>query len=142
MTTIRSRLGAAEAKDALRVLPLVLTLLGFTWFAYDRWLAVDAFLGLGIDAGNYLATMRQISGLDVSGEGLLRPPLIGYFLWPLVQIFGPLAALKIGALIVSLLHAGIFSPWLRVTSRVGLPSRRRLLSLLPSPRLRLLPGAT
>ena len=108
MTTIRSRLEAAEAKDALRVLPLVLTLLGFTWFAYDRWLAVDAFLGLGIDAGNYLATMRQISGLDVSGEGLLRPPLIGYFLWPLVQIFGPLAALKIGALIVSLLHAGIF----------------------------------
>ena len=108
MTRIQLRLEFAQAKGALQALPLVLTLLFFVWFAYDRWLAVDAVLGLGIDAGNYLATMRQISGENVSGEGLLRPPIIGYFLWPLVQIFGPLAALKIGAVIVSVLHAGIF----------------------------------
>ncbi len=108
MTRIQLRLEFAQAKGALQALPLVLTPLFFVWFAYDRWLAVDAVLGLGIDAGNYLATMRQISGENVSGEGLLRPPIIGYFLWPLVQIFGPLAALKIGAVIVSVLHAGIF----------------------------------
>ena len=108
LTIIRLRLESARAKVTLQALPLVFTLLFFAWFAYDRWLAVDLVLGLGLDTANYLATMHQISGVDVSGEGLLRPPLIGYFLWPLVHIFGPLPALKIGAVIVSTLHAGIF----------------------------------
>ncbi len=108
LTIVRLRLESARAKVTLQALPLVFTLLFFAWFAYDRWLAVDSVLGLGLDTANYLATMHQISGVDVSGEGLLRPPLIGYFLWPLVHIFGPLPALKIGAVIVSTLHAGIF----------------------------------
>jgi hypothetical protein len=68
-----------------------------------RIVALQPHLAVGLDAGNYLATMQQLFGTDVSGDGLQRPPLIGVVLWPLVQIFGPLEATKLLAVAASTL---------------------------------------
>lgn len=71
-------------------------------FAY-RMVTLRSQVALGIDAGNYLATMQQLFGTDVTGEGLRRPPLVGVALWPLVRLFGPLAATKLLAVAASVL---------------------------------------
>ncbi len=73
-------------------------------FAY-RMLLVRSHVALGIDAGSYLATMRQFFGTDITGWGLARPPLVGIVLWPLAQLFGPLAATKLLAIAASVLMA-------------------------------------
>lgn len=71
----------------------------FLW----RMVALRWYPVLSVDAGNYLATMQQLFGTDVTGEGLRRPPLVGIGLWPMVQIFGPLAATKLLAVAASVL---------------------------------------
>lgn len=71
-------------------------------FAY-RLVVLQSHVALGIDAGNYLATMQQLFGTDVSGHGLSRPPLVGVVLWPLTQVFGPLEATKLLAVAASVL---------------------------------------
>jgi hypothetical protein len=71
-------------------------------FVY-RLAMVSSHPGLGVDAGNYLATMRQVFGADICDGGLARPPLIGVALWPLVGLFGPLMATKLAAVAVSVL---------------------------------------
>ena len=71
-------------------------------FVY-RMVALRSHLALSLDAGNYLATMHQLFGTDVTGEGLRRPPLIGVALWPLVQLFGPLEATNLLTVAVSVL---------------------------------------
>lgn len=71
-------------------------------FTY-RMVALRSQVALGIDAGNYLATMQQLFGTDVSGEGLRRPPLVGIALWPLAQLFGSLEATKLLAVAASVL---------------------------------------
>jgi hypothetical protein len=71
-------------------------------FAY-RLVILQPHVALGIDAGNYLATMQQLFGTDVSGDGLGRPPLVGVALWPLAHVFGPLEATKLLAVAASVL---------------------------------------
>jgi hypothetical protein len=71
-------------------------------FVY-RIVMIRSQVGLGVDAGNYLATMRQLFGADVTGVGLQRPPLVGIVLWPLAHLFGPLTATKLLAVAVSVL---------------------------------------
>jgi len=68
-----------------------------------RLVVLQPQLALGTDAGDYLATMQQLFGTDVTGKGLTRPPLVGLALWPLVQIFGPLEATKLLAVAASVL---------------------------------------
>jgi hypothetical protein len=68
-----------------------------------RMVVLQSQLALGTDAGDYLATMQQLFGTDVTGKGLTRPPLVGLALWPLVQIFGPLEATKLLAVAASVL---------------------------------------
>ena len=71
-------------------------------FVY-RIVMIRSQVGLGVDAGNYLTTMRQLFGADVTGMGLQRPPLVGIALWPLAHLFGPLTATKLLAVAVSVL---------------------------------------
>ena len=71
-------------------------------FVY-RIVVLQSRVALGMDAGDYLATMRQLFGTDVTGKGLTRPPLVGLALWPLVQVFGPLEATKLLAVAASVL---------------------------------------
>ena len=68
-----------------------------------RMVILQPQVALGTDAGDYLATMQQLFGTDVTGKGLTRPPLVGLALWPLVQIFGPLEATKLLAVAASVL---------------------------------------
>jgi len=71
-------------------------------FVY-RITVIRSQVALGVDAGNYLATMRQLFGMDITDHGLPRPPLVGVALWPLVHLFGPLLATKLAAVGVSVL---------------------------------------
>jgi len=71
----------------------------FLW----RMVALRWHPALSVDAGNYLTTMQQLFGTDVTGEGLRRPPLVGVALWPLVQLFGPLEATRLLAVAASVL---------------------------------------
>lgn len=73
-----------------------------------RLLTTAPYLVIGDDTGSYLATLNSIQGNDLSGHGDLRPPLIGYYLWPLVSLFGQLTGAKVAALIASVVGAGSF----------------------------------
>ena len=60
-------------------------------------------LVIGDDTGTYLATLNFIKGTDFSGHGGERPPLVGFFMWPFVGLFGTFAGAKIAAVFASVL---------------------------------------
>jgi len=80
---------------------VALTLILANIFLY-RVVALRSQPALGLDAGNYLLTMRQLFGESIGSDGR-RPPVIGLVLWPLVQVLGPLEASKLLAVAASVM---------------------------------------
>ncbi len=60
-----------------------------------RYMAVRQHLDMGQDIANYLATMNTFFGNDVTGMGLLRPPLIALPLKAFTLVFGNLNGAKL-----------------------------------------------
>ncbi len=70
-----------------------------------RYLVLRPFEVVGADNANYLLTVRQVSGSDPSGLGLLRPPLVGLLLKPFVELLPATVALKAAGIVSSLIIA-------------------------------------
>jgi len=73
-----------------------------------RFFMTGSHIVIGDDTGTYLATLNFIRGEDLSGHGGERPPLVGYFLWPFVVMFGTLAGAKTAALVASVVGSFAF----------------------------------
>jgi hypothetical protein len=91
-----------------------------------RWAAVRQHIDMGHDIANYLGTMNTVFGQDVSGAGLLRPPLIALPLKLFTLAFGDLNGVKVLGVLVSvgigvpfyLLAKRICRPWIAVAVTV------------------------
>ena len=97
------RFGTGSQGIALTILCLgtVLTFL-------VRLIWTGPYLILGDDTGSYLSSLNFIQGTDLTGHGGIRPPLVGYFLYPFVEILGVFPGAKVAALVASVIGAGAF----------------------------------
>lgn len=97
------RFDTGSERIALGII-LVGTLLTFI----ARVITTGEYLVIGDDTGSYLTTLNFVQGTDLTGEGGLRPPLVGFYMMIFVEIFGLFPGAKIAALIASVSGAGAF----------------------------------
>ncbi len=76
-------------------LPTLVLLLSLAIVFILRYMAVREHLDMGPDIANYLNTMNTFFGHDVTGTGLLRPPLIALPLKAFTLVFGNLNGAKL-----------------------------------------------
>ncbi len=114
---------ASGARERLRPhLPTVVFLLSLVVVAMLRYFLVRQHLDMGQDMANYLATMNTVFGHDVTGTGLLRPPVIAIPLKLFTLIFGDLTGGKLLGIAVSvamgipcyLIARRVSRPWIAV----------------------------
>ncbi len=87
-----------------------------------RYCTVAQHLDMGDDIANYLSTMNTLFGHDVTGLGLLRPPLIALPLKAFTLAFGDLTGVKVLGVLLSvalgipffLLARRLCPPWIAV----------------------------
>jgi hypothetical protein len=79
---------------------------------------VRQHLDMGPDIANYLTTMNTLFGRDVTGVGLLRPPLIALPLKLFTLIFGDLVGAKVLGVIMSI---AIGVPFYLIAKRISRP---------------------
>ena len=77
---------------------------------FVRLFLTHSHLVIGDDTGTYLATWNFIRGEDFSGHGGERPPLVGFFMYPFIEVFGVFTGAKVSALLASVI--GSFSFYL------------------------------
>lgn len=116
--------GASSWERARPHLPLVSLLLALAIVAVLRYMLVRQHLDMGPDIANYLTTMNTFFGHDVTGTGLLRPPLIAIPLKAFTLTFGLLTGAKLLGVVVSvamgipffLIARRISHPWIAVAA--------------------------
>jgi hypothetical protein len=107
-------------------LPTLVFLLSLAIVAVLRYLVVRQHLDMGQDMANYLITMNTLFGHDVTGTGLLRPPLIAIPLKLFTLVFGNLAGGKLLGVTASvamgipvyLIAKRVSRPWIAVAVSV------------------------
>ena len=103
-------------------LPTLVLVLSLTIVAILRYMAVRQHMDMGQDMANYLTTMNTFLGQDVTGTGLLRPPLIAIPLKVFTLAFGDLTGGKLLGVSISvaigipfyLIAKRVSSPWIAV----------------------------
>ncbi|MQF80213.1 hypothetical protein FIL93_00015 [SAR202 cluster bacterium AD-493-K16_JPT_193m] len=93
----------------------------------DRMVRLDDFPVIGADGAHYLLTMRRVFGEDPTAMGLVRPPMLGFILKPLVIALGETSALKVIGVVGSVVIA---LPFYKLSFRV-LGQLPRPFSMLP-----------
>jgi hypothetical protein len=91
-------------------------LLSLAIIAILRYMAVRQHLDMGPDIANYLTTMNTFFGHDVTGTGLLRPPLIALPLKAFTLVFGELNGAKLLGVFISV---AIGLPFYLIARRVS-----------------------
>ncbi len=89
-----------------------------------RYMLVVQHMDMGPDIANYLTTMNTLFGQDVTGLGLLRPPLIAIPLKLFTLAFGDLTGVRILGILISVaigmpfywLAKRISHPWIAVAT--------------------------
>lgn len=103
-------------------LPTLVFLFSLLVVAILRYLVVRQHLDMGQDMANYLITMNTLFGHDVTGTGLLRPPLIAIPLKLFTLVFGDLNGGKLLGVTASvamgipcyLIARRVSRPWIAV----------------------------
>jgi hypothetical protein len=97
-------------------LPTLALFVSLTVVFVIRYVLVRQHLDMGPDIANYLTTMNTFFGHDVTGNGLLRPPLIALPLKAFTLVFGELNGAKLLGVFISV---AIGLPFYLIARRVS-----------------------
>ena len=107
-----------ESRSLRTNLPLAILVASLATIFAVRYVLVRQHLDMGPDIANYLTTMNTLFGHDVTGAGLLRPPLIAIPLKLFTVVFGDLTGVKLLGVFISV---AIGLPFYLIAKRISPP---------------------
>jgi len=105
-----------ESRNLRTKLPLAIIVASLATIFAVRYVLVRQHLDMGPDIANYLTTMNTFFGHDVTGVGLLRPPLIALPLKLATLVFGDLTGAKLLGVLTSV---AIGLPFYLIAKRIS-----------------------